>query len=467
MGSNRTLLYGAVAVALLCVLPASALSGAERSEFPLAEASAFGADATFMRGHPAECVADPESGVKYPHFESTAPIYGKVAFDGSFDDSQSGITYHFAVDESKGPGKGYDRLYFDLNRNSDLTDDAPLSAMPDPPKGAIPSWQGIRSTCFSWLDVPFDYGEGVGVRPFRVLPRLGASDAGYRQLYFVSPVVRQGDIKIGIWKYKITLAQAYAITCRFDRPLTYVVLSGGPTEPESWYGNEFLGAMRFLNGKLYRFSTTPLGDKLTVEEYMGDFGVLKLGAGDRKVDKLQLSGMLQSTDTFVVIRDSSGKSVYGGPEASISECRLPVGDYTLSMVGVELGRLGISVSNNYHSDGHPKDRQGRAVVYGVKIRQDAPFVLDFSNKPEVVFASPARDTILKPGDTLETRAFLIDPVLDIMIRSIYNRADVRKQTFKFANGTSSEGEAPTALTPVVTITDASGKQIASGVMPFG
>ena len=40
------------------------------------------------------------------------------------------------------------------------------------------------------------------------------------------------------------------------------------------------------------------------------------------------------------------------------------------------------------------------------------FVLDFSNQPEVLFASPAKDLRVKPGDTLEVKAVLVDPKLN-------------------------------------------------------
>jgi hypothetical protein len=102
---------------------------------------------------------------------------------------------------------------------------------------------------------------------------------------------------------------------------------------------------------------------------------------------------------------------------AVRSCEVPVGDYLPNSLHVEFGRLQMFISDNYHSDGKPRDRSGRPPVYGVHVRKDKPFVLDFSNKPEVLFASPAKAQRLKPGDNLEVKAVLVDPVLDIMSAS--------------------------------------------------
>ena len=55
-------------------------------------------------------------------------------------------------------GKGYDRLYFDLNRDGDLTNDAPAMAQQHPPAAALfnyPSFE--QEVCFDDLSVPWDF----------------------------------------------------------------------------------------------------------------------------------------------------------------------------------------------------------------------------------------------------------------------------------------------------------------------
>ena len=126
-----------------------------------------------------------------------------------------------------------------------------------------------------------------------------------------------------------------------------------------------------------------------------------------------------------------------------------------------------SLSDNYHSDGRPRDITTRSPVHAFKIRKDKPFVLDFSNKPEVLFASPARDQTLKPGDTLRVAAVLTDPCLDIMIRHLNDTGRKQKETYKFADGKEQWYRRPLSLDPKVTITNSSGKAVAEGKLPFG
>jgi hypothetical protein len=98
----------------------------------------------------------------------------------------------------------------------------------------------------------------------------------------------------------------------------------------------------------------------------------------------------------------------------------------------------------------------RPKVYGIQIRKDKPFILDFSNKPAVVFTTPAKDQRVAVGDKIEVKAVLIDPQLDIMIRRLYG------------SETDDNGKSKrTSLDPKVVITRADGTEVANGVMPFG
>ena len=90
------------------------------------------------------------------------------------------------------------------------------------------------------------------------------------------------------------------------------------------------------------------------------------------------------------------------------------------------GTCGSSISQNYHSDGKPQDIDRSAWAYGIKIRKDETFVWDFSDPPEVMFASPAKDQTYKRGDEIKVKAVLTDPKLTIMIRGLAD-AD-RKET---------------------------------------
>ena len=129
--------------------------------------------------------------------------------------------------------------------------------------------------------------------------------------------------------------------------------------------------------------------------------------------------------------------------------RVPTGDYLPSYLSIEYGQLRIDLSQNYHADGEYRGGLGLPAVYGIKIRKDKPYVFDFSNEPEVIFASPAKNTRLRLGEALDAKAVLVDPVLNIMIRSVGPLEGKRR------------------FQPTATITDSRGKRVAEGKMPFG
>jgi len=98
------------------------------------------------------------------------------------------------------------------------------------------------------------------------------------------------------------------------------------------------------------------------------------------------------------------------------------------------------------------------------IRKDKPFVLDFSNKPHMMFASPAKDLRVKLGESLEVKAVLVDPKLDMMIRRL---DDATPKRTKPTDGQAAGDQRPVSLDPQVIVTRANGEKVAEGVMPFG
>jgi hypothetical protein len=327
----------------------------------------------------------------------------------------------------------------------------------------------LQMTAFDWLDLPIDYGPPVGVRPFRVLPRLIVQDEKYAAVYFVAATCREGHIQIGPREYDAVLAQPYLISGRYDRTFTGLFLSSRSGRREYWWGSDELGALRRVDGRFYTVRATPLGDRLTVSPYEGKFGIFRIGPGARKLDTMGVVGSLRSAEAAVALgnSDPEARSVAPGAASSqhVAEERLPVGDYLPNYISLEYGRLRISISNNYHSDGKPRDMERRR-LFTIPIREDKPFVFDFSNKPEVMFASPAKDQTFKPGDEVRVAGVLTDPVLDIMIRNLDDAKATRKQTIKVGDREQTV-ERSVSLDPTVTITDPSGKKVAEGVMPFG
>jgi hypothetical protein len=81
-----------------------------------------------------------------------------------------------------------------------------------------------------------------------------------------------------------------------------------------------------------------------------------------------------------------------------------------------------------------------------------------------MFASPAKDQDFRRGDEIEVKAVLIDPVLDMMVRNLDDTTHKVKKQFSGSNETY---ERDASLDPTVTVTNSKGREVATGVMPFG
>lgn len=452
----------------------------------------------FTGGQFVRCSTEPDPHVRaYPNLKSSKPLYGKVRFGGILEKPDTGVEYQFVVDasdeapaESKPPAKKshagkpgkkqsdirtssnpfrltskarYDRLYFDVNRDLDLTNDPVLGPMDDPPGEFDPFASSVDpSVVFNYLDVPFDYGPGLGIRPFRILPRMMIQDR-VGSLSFVATTARQGQIRIGSEEYDAVLAQPYQIGGRWDLPDTFIFLTrAGQSRPAPfWWGSYFIKALRHVDGQYYSTLSTPLGDKLIVKPYRGDLGTLKVEAGKRDLKRVSMSGSLDSPAAAVAVGEPSYQRQFD--PKTVTQCDLPVGDYLARFLTIEYGRLRFDVSNNFHSDGRPRDKISRP-DHPIKIRKDRPFVLDFSNPPEVLFARPARDQAIERGDELEVTAVLTVPSADVMIRRL---EDTSRTQIQVDEPKGRLPNRPFSLEPVVTIRNSSGKTVAEGKMPFG
>jgi len=500
---------------------------AEEAVFRLREVSAFdesgGVWYRLLRGQYVQCSTEPDKEVKaYPKLRSKRPFYGTVTFDPDRTDPKAGLRFRFVLDESgeppaetpdargtaaktgsaspiealwrqlfslkalsgpvavqrkppvlkealsllvSGPRPKFDRLYFDANRDLDLTNDAVLKPLADPPPGALPdpAYEARQAAAFDYLTVEFDYGPGLGLRPFRILPRFVVADDKNAAMFFVATVARKATIHVGSRQYEAVLAQRSRISGRYDRPFTTLELKPiGFAAEESWVGDDHVCGLREADGQIYTVSTTPSGDRLTVRPYRGDFGVFAVGPGKRDLKELYVAGSITSRDLAVPLDRRFADSA---PKRS-REHKVPVGDYLPSYLNVRCGALAFTISENYHSDGRRRNRGDRTPVY-MKVRKDKPFVLDFSNPPAVMFASPAKHQVFKPGDEIEVAAVLVDPVLDIMIRGMVDTTRKQKETYKLPDGKEHTVERPLSLDPIVTITNSSGKKVAEGKMPFG
>lgn len=450
-------------------------------------------------GEFAACSSKPDASVKaYPKLHSKHPLYGTFSIGHDYVTGKA-VKYHFVLDESGEPPiedkkeaeaskadkqakksrppklSTYDRLYIDLNRDLDLTNDRVIKPVANPPWESLPHWDEISErAAFDYVGVDVDFGPGIGVRSFRLLPWLTASnDDGERRhtMHFVATTARQGRIRMGKHEYAALLAQPHRPNGRFDCPTVALYLK--PLNPGGTFDDlsgGMLGTVQPVDGRLYVLSATPLGDKITVRPYRGDFGILKVGPGDRKIKDCVFGGSLASKTMMLRLRSDPTSPIRN--QESVTEYRVPVGDYLASYLTITYGRLRVSVSDNYHEDGCPRIYE-RPRTFFIKVRKDRPFVLDFSNKPEVLFASPTKEFTVKPDGVVAVNAVLVDPVTDTMIRHIYDTSRTKKVTRwkeiaqRGAKDVTYTVDVPLSLDPTVTITNSAGKKVAEGILPFG
>ena len=414
--------------------------------FALQEVSVFDPTGPQMEFRYGQTVPSSEAAdaniVAYPAFQSQHPLYGALM---TYLPKGHSIpaTYRFAIDESGGTGQGYDRLYFDLNRNNSLTDDEAIAAQKNPPARALDNPRDTPQVLFGAIALPFPFG-AQGKCPIEVLPRLMIPPGPQKLMCFIATKARQGQIRIGARQYDALLAHGFQLTGWFDQPQTTLYLTSGPggARWNSGYYRELAGTYN-IGGTFCRFSATPAGDKLTVRSYTGPLGIFEMGRGGRKIGGLTMSGLLRSATTTVPVGVDLSDNRELAPARS---CQLPVGDYQLCYLTVQIDGLRVMILNNAHVDGKRAGKAEPANTSGIAIRADKPFVLEFSHQPQVLFVWPARAQRVKLGEELKIQAVLIDKALDVMFRHLTQE----KQ-----------------LDPKVIIKRAHGEIVAQGTMPFG
>jgi len=389
-----------------------------RTEFPLKEIPTPASEG-FRDGPRAVCLKAPSTDVaRYPRFTSSAPLFGRIDLDSNASGGRGLVAYHFALDESKGTGAGYDTLYFDANSNLDLTDDKLLTGQPGAPELTTP---------FENVAIPWNFGPGMPSRTVEFIPGL-RSDTSRDTTWFILAYAsaRRGRIRIGRRAYDVTLTCQGSINGRYDNPdmksMLYAVRPGRVCffkhhrlfnihAPE----NEVfpLIQMPHVGGKWYRFSTTPLGDVLSVKPYNGDTGVLRMGSLDRP-GSLSAMGYILNRETFIRLEEKDDC----GYASWVDRCDIPVGDYDVGYLIVKAGSLQVGLRHNTASDGIPNDRDNHPPRYFIEIRKDKPFNFELPKALSVLFASPAKNQRFKPGDTIEVRSALLDPVRDIRVTRI-------------------------------------------------
>lgn len=406
-----------------------------------------------------EPVSDPD--VNYPNLKSATLLYGRVRFTGG--DAGTSWNMHFALDHSEGKPDAYDLLYFDENGDFDLRNDAPRRPLKD--LNGLPE---AHSADMGWIwfepvKVSLHF-EPDGPRPIELLPRLWLYKDREPQVSLVAARIRRGRFEIDGRSCEAFLSYGSTITGRLDRAFSVLRLICEGGEQPGFVGADQLNIMRSLGGRWCQFSCTPTGDQLFVYPYEGPLGMLQLGAGSRDAKGLELLGEVCKSGARIAI----GHTSEDGTPMGTDRYELPVGDYYPAHLGVRIGNVSFGVSNNpYDEDFSGYRGGGERAVPSIRIREDRPFILDFSNKPRVVFVRPQKKDSVSLGSELRVEAVLLDPVLDVTIRSLSDMTRSEKKTFTMASGQQRTFEWPPSLEPRVVIKRADGEIVAEGVMPFG
>jgi hypothetical protein len=357
----------------------------------------------------------------------------------------------------------YDRLYFDLNGDRDLTNDGVITAAEKPVFDMPNVRESASVRYFNDLTMAFDFGPTAGKRPFVLVPRVQVygQDRGY--VVFVPKTARKGKVRLGEQECVVWLTQSSTVSGRYDRP--YVQLEVVPADrtakAQPLLKSGPLGQVQIIDDQFLIVSASPLGDKLTIAPYRGDFGMFELGTGGRTITEFGLVGQLIGRTMMVPL----GPPYYAAPEKLSRRYKVPVGDYMLPTLTAQYGRLRF----NARMTPTVVARSGQAsqAEYPIHIRKDKPCILEFSGKPEVKFASPNNTQEFKPGDSIYIGAMLNEPGQKIQITGLWDTTEKKGTSNYIVDGSPTSVPQYTQLDPTIVIRSASGTEVATGKMPFG
>ena len=390
----------------------------------------------------------------YSALKSNKPVYGYVQFGSYRQERDPTLLYRFVIDESGGPGAGYDRWYVDLNGDRDLSNDAPALPRKDRPGQLLLRWTSLeREVLFDNVGFPLPFGT-AGRRPLEMVPRLAVLKGGGAMVSFVPTKARRGRIEIAGQQYDVLLGHSFGVCGWLDHPETGFFLTprGGPSVQSALGTETLLMFLPRLGETYYRFAATPAGDKLSVRPYEGPVGDFEVGGGSKfETADFAAIGWLRSRDSLVRVP---------GPK-----CRLPAGDYSLSLMMITHGKLSFTIQRSNFSDGGSKLYQ--SPVYPISIRPGVPFVLDFSHRPQMVFAWPPKNHRAKAGERLFVQAVLVDPMLDFVVSGLSYGSQKAAPGSGALSADTPINPRNTNLPPQVIISRANGEIVARGSMDYG
>ena len=296
----------------------AAVSAATAEEFPLKFETIPAQDVLAFPGgsgtYGTLALVKPEKIKNEPKAVSKRPLYGECR------DLPSGPAFVFRLDESKGTGKGYDRLIVDMNQNGDLTDDAVVEPVSLPGQPRVFS-SAMEEAFFGPISAPADKviagGRPIYYAHLNLYNRQLLESAPANQNFFI------GQLQFKAGWYLDTTVEMSGVKCHvgvFDGDSNLRL--GDPWQPqtyrmhdqsESWYfqtGDSFLmdakGSGKFETdpfgsefcpfGPVLYFGPTPYqaslaadNTALRIEPWKGDLAEVELQPQGKQVRSLTLA----------------------------------------------------------------------------------------------------------------------------------------------------------------------------------
>jgi hypothetical protein len=205
-----------------------------------------------------------------PNYEGPVPFKGVVKLGGQ--------DYAFALDAVGRQARGYNVLYFDANRNGDLTDDKPIAAV----EVGAPAGAGASQSRFPPVDVEIDAGGTTTGYAVLLSALVRQTPVPYVSVSVYSGAIREGFIQQGREKIRLVLVDrntngrfddTVAIRMVGDRvstsegdlllvnPNTRNLLSADATMGRD---RHFVSKTVCIGSHFYEMQVAPAGDQLTL-----------------------------------------------------------------------------------------------------------------------------------------------------------------------------------------------------------
>ncbi len=336
----------------------------------------------------------------------------------------------FFVDESKGEGTGYDRLYVDRNADGVFDTDESVGLMADPPAGSR-TGPYMEGECLVFE--PFTFRVRPDEPPRSLVVRLTTDADGEAKTLYVAEYIRRADVTLGGTQCWVFLANQFPGNYD-DMNATQVIEYGpGRVAPYAQYN------LWSINGDVYRLPPSPRGETLSVEEYVGEKGTIAV----------EMDGAWKGiTVKLIAVSGTTPFLMAGGRLLEESgEFAVPAGHY---------GPLWLIITKGAASCSADWSDAVRSEPGNLQVSEKGRARVVLAAAPEVVFTKPEKDQPVRPGENVDCEALFESPESGLRIRGVSVRSDAAD-----AVRDSKRNE------PQVTVRDAAGSVIAEGVMPFG